>query len=853
MPSEREEASSAATTSVGRLNQIIKDFGALITTVVGVISGVVLFWKEILALWNQSSLLIRIAVFGVVALLIAFAVYAQIIAPWIEHRRRQRVIGLVETDKPLRPTEFRLRPYEERDHDDFDRPDGAHEKALHWLDESDATCLYLTGFSGTGKSSLLQAWLIPELAAADRPARTVVVRSFADPIGQLVEALKADGAVPIDLPPEETDPLVLLALAADAMAARNGRLLIAIDQFEECLILQDEATKARLGKLFLALQKKPIEGLQLLFVMRTDYLKFDELTALNLPDPRPRENWFNLEALSHADARKILRQTLPGMDQGLEDKVIEEASDVDDLPGLIRPITLNMMGLILKNFAGATLTKTAPGRLIQDFLRQAIKKPGIDQAAPVLLARMITDKGTKKPMAEADLAGATGIQPAMTRKTLYLLGEEGVVRELDRDQNIWEISHDFVARQLGQIIPRLKPSWRQQVQKVATPVALVAWLLILGGGYPIYQVWDSARIADELRAMRVGVEGEKGAYEVEIHEETNVAAIDQIFAHLKKLDPTSLLIIDVDQLQALPALDNLTALTSLAIVDNAELQELPSLDRLTALTRLWIVGNAQLQSLEGLSGLTALTSLAITDNAKLGALEELNGLTALTSLAITDNAELGVLEGLNGLTALTRLEIWNNHQLQALPLLDSLTALTRLEIWNNDQLQALPTLDRLTALTRLWIVGNAELRALEGLDKLTTLTSLWIRDNHELQALPSLDRLTALTSVEIWNNDKLQELPSLAASMNLNTIRISGNNKIDGLPKLGEVDHLKVVAFHADDIEATVEATKGLPRTVTIETAHDDIDEFSNQLNDARAALGLPPVKVVRWRLTPTR
>jgi len=563
VPPQPEGASSAAKTSLGSVNQIIKDFGALITTVVSVITGVVLFWNEILTLWNESSWLIRIAAFGVIGLLTAFAVYAQIISPWIERRRRQRVIGLVERGDSQRREAFRLRPYEERDHDSYDRPDGAHERAVEWLNGADAVCLYLTGFSGTGKSSLLLAWMIPELAVAKRPVRSVVVRSFADPIGQLVAALKAAREIPVQLPAEETDPLSLLAQAAEAMRARHGRLLIAIDQFEECLIHQDDATKDRLRDLFAKLQKNPIGGLQLLFVMRTDYLKFDELTALGLPDPRPRENWFNLEALSHADARTILRQALPGMDQSLENQVIEEASDVDDLPGLIRPITLNMMGLILRNFAGAALTKTAPGRLIQDFLTRAIEKPGIDQAAPKLLAEMITDRGTKKPMAETALTSATGIEQAMTRKTLCLLGEEGVVRELDRGQNIWEISHDFVACQLGQIIPRLKPSWWQQVQKTATPVALVAWLVILGAGYPIYQLWESDRIADDLRAMHVGVAGEKGAYEITIHARTNVATIDRIVAYLNKLDPARLAIWENAQLQALPALDGLTSLTDL--------------------------------------------------------------------------------------------------------------------------------------------------------------------------------------------------------------------------------------------------------------------------------------------------
>lgn len=654
MPPESDTPTTGS--SFDSFGQLFKEFGGLIGSIAGfaTAAGIV---------WQSESDMQRWAVIGIAGLVLLYAIIAQVISPWIERRRRQRVIDLVEADGKQGKEAFRLRPYEERDHDDYGRPDGAHKRAFDWLNEADATCLYLTGFSGTGKSSLLQAWLIPELALAQRPMQTVVVRSFADPIGQLVDALKADDALPVDLPAEETDPLVLLARAAEAMGAQNGRLLIAIDQFEECLILQDEATKSRLAELFSKLQKNPIEGLQLLFVMRTDYLKFDELTALNLPDPRPRENWFNLEALSHADARSILRQALPGMDPSLEQQVIEEASDVDDLPGLIRPITLNMMGLILKNFAGAALTRTAPGRLIQDFLRHAIEKPGIDKVAPKLLAKMITDKGTKKPMAEAALAGATGIETAMTRKTLYLLGEEGVVRELDRGLNIWEISHDFVARQLGQIIPRLKPSWWQRAQKAATPVSLVAWLVISGAGWPVYQVWESARIADDLRALRVGVAGEKGAYEINIHSGTDFAAIDRIITHLSKLDPA-------------------------------------------------------------------------------------------------------------------RLDIINNDQLQALDGLDGLKNLTRLEISGNDQLQALPALE-----------GNT----------------------------------------------------------NLNSVRISGNAKLLSLPELGDPDRLAVVAFDADDIETSIEALKGLPATITIETSNDDIDDFAQQLNRARAALGLKPAKVERW------
>ncbi len=92
---------------------------------------------------------------------------------------------------------------------------------------------------------------------------------------------------------------------------------------------------------------------------------------------------------------------------------------------------------------------------------------------------MITDQGTKRPVDEATLARATGSAPGFVRKALLLLGQDGLVRELDAERRVWEVSHDFVARQLGQIIPRLRPSLFRRTQKALAPVALVAWLALL--------------------------------------------------------------------------------------------------------------------------------------------------------------------------------------------------------------------------------------------------------------------------------------------------------------------------------------------------------------------------------------
>jgi hypothetical protein len=187
-PENKEETAetSGAFNSAGLF---FKEFGGLIGSIAGFATAVGIVWQT----ENDWQ---RWAVIGIAGLVLLYAIIAQIVSPWLTRLRRQRVIDLVETDKPLQPTDFRLRPYEESDHDSYARPDGAHEKAVDWLQKTEAVCLYLTGFSGTGKSSLLQAWLIPELAEADQPVRSIVVRSFADPIGQLVAALKKEGGRP---------------------------------------------------------------------------------------------------------------------------------------------------------------------------------------------------------------------------------------------------------------------------------------------------------------------------------------------------------------------------------------------------------------------------------------------------------------------------------------------------------------------------------------------------------------------------------------------------------------------------------------------------------------------------------
>jgi hypothetical protein len=59
--------------------------------------------------------------------------------------------------------------------------------------------------------------------------------------------------------------------------------------------------------------------------------------------------------------------------------------------------------------------------------------------------------------AVAELAAASGFRDHDVLMCLTLLAQRGLVRRLDAVQDLWEISHDFVARQLAILLGRLRP------------------------------------------------------------------------------------------------------------------------------------------------------------------------------------------------------------------------------------------------------------------------------------------------------------------------------------------------------------------------------------------------------------
>ncbi|MDT7808119.1 MAG: hypothetical protein QOJ70_1932 [Acidobacteriota bacterium] len=192
-----------------------------------------------------------------------------------------------------------LRPFETEEYRLFFGREGQSDALVERLERS--RFLAVVGTSGSGKSSLVRAGLLPALrggmmAGAGAGWRVAVIRPGHDPVGNLAHAL-ADKDVLAEagagLPQAEAEALIeatlrrgslgLVEAARQARLGEKGKLLVVVDQFEELFRFRAARVAATEGsatdddaaafvKLLLEAARQREVPLYVVLTMRSDFL-----------------------------------------------------------------------------------------------------------------------------------------------------------------------------------------------------------------------------------------------------------------------------------------------------------------------------------------------------------------------------------------------------------------------------------------------------------------------------------------------------------------------------------------------------------------------------------------------------
>lgn len=718
VPAPAPVASEAPPPAPGFLQFLTRSW-ADIAKALGCLAAVIIAWQKIPALLGvepgSSTGLIAI---GIAAVPLLCYLLLDALPRWRE--ARYRATAPVITD----PNDHYFKTYPQPAPADgqpitFTRPDKAEQTVLDWIESATSPLLHFTGASGTGKSSLLDAFVLPHLRRRDPAWHIIKLRSFDDPLAALAAALPGVW----QKPPAGLSARPLseqLTRAAAYLHERNRRLLLVFDQFEELFILHPVSAAPpsgdspaplvhRVRDLLTAVTlTAPLPGLTVLLSYRSDHRS--DIDTLRLParnedhEPATRTA-FEVQPFTFAAARDFLTRC-PGLTipPARLQQALAEAAAIDENSQRVRPIVLNLLGRALQYLAENPRRSSRRGRLLHDYIRTHAFDPREEHLPQLILPRLLSEKGTIAPATAPDIAAAIGKEnkttltaPSVTH-FLSRLRAPGLVRQIGTGTHPqWEIAHDFIARLIHLILGGTVSTLWRKARPWLAPSFIAA--LLLGGGV----LFSANREREALRILGdAGFDWRGDIREAKSREgkRNEIVDLQTVGSALRTLNCKWL---DLSECKALRSLEGLEGIHSLQSID---------LSSCTAL-----------KNLNGLKGLTSLHSVDLSLCVSLSQMDSLKGLTSLKYLNMSNHMDLIKMGGLREYDYLQNARRLNPHYCANVDVLKDLTWLEELDLggWYMSDVDGLSGLKSLEALH---LNGCDALTSVEGLKELRGLRSL---------------------------------------------------------------------------------------------------------------------------------
>jgi HEAT repeat protein len=409
-----------------------------------------------------------------------------------------------------------LRPYEEGDQGNFFGREAECRILLDKFLASRLTLLFAA--SGVGKSSLLQAAVLPHLKDSRQENRDAVYYKdwVSPPLAGLKQAirmaLEQDGTLDGDLWPQAADSHSLRELLAFAALFVRPPLVLVLDQFEEFFQYHRYAPSFQpfIDALAEVVNDRSLP-VSLVLSMREDF-------ALELNAFKPRlptvlfENFYRLEPLARDNAIKAIVEPVQRLGFDYEPELLEAllkdlasreerslaSSPFAEAPDTVEPAYLQIVCAQLWAADRADPEKRLRWRSYQNQQCAAgILKNYIDStiasfsAADKRLAseafdHLITRRGTKLAYTAQDLANTLHVDATALGKVLDKLEGCRILRRQQREQVFWyELYHDLFSKPIENWNYAYKT--RQRNRR-----ALILAALLAVSGFLLYAGYDAA-------------------------------------------------------------------------------------------------------------------------------------------------------------------------------------------------------------------------------------------------------------------------------------------------------------------------------------------------------------------------
>ena len=716
----------------------------------GVVGSVIVLALAVAGLFYVREL--YPAVMGAALVMVALCLANCLWQAVLFFRRRRHDIAVREWAIRSLPTfvddYFRVGPYGNTpaDQSNFSRVDQADIKTLAWVRAARDPVLYLSGLSGAGKSSLINASLVPALDAppvdkdSEMPAdawRVISISEHDKGIFQLRQALLKPGVI-WGSPPERLPDEPVTDLLRDACAylyLRQRRLLLLCDQFEVVMIRhqnknEDALAFAQLLRLIAQDGNRDFPSLTVLLSYRSDY--DDLLQTFDLPRWVDGKNGRRVAPFSRFAARDFLSDPRSGIDiaAGRLNQVLDEAEAVTSTPGLIRPIVLNMLGKLLLRLAGRDPVRVSRGALLSHDIRRTVEADEIrSYARPIL--RTLLNEGLRVRRTVAETAKATGLAPDLVMGCYKKLVEWPLVRCVTESRDpaisLWEIAHDFVARLLSPILEAPRRKTGERVRVFATPVLLLGIVAMTTDLWLGKENAITAKLSNP-NGIHVVIEPERIMATAVVFEDVDSEKVPVIADLLRRYDrPVSLhlnhcvRLTNVDGLKILTTLEHLElgycieltsvkGLKGLPLLDSINLNEcpIPTVDDLLdipALRELRLDSCDVIKNVNGLARLDKLEFLRFRDNENLVDISGLEGLKSLKKLQLVGCKQVTDFSVLRGLHSLESLDLMATC-IKDIGFLKDLKMLTALDVGLCEELTDGSVLREMKGLTEVWLQGS---------------------------------------------------------------------------------------------------------------------------------------------------